>query len=111
MAGAEHAQAGAGGAGECAALVTEELAFRQRRRQRRTIDGNKCFVATRTQAMEQPGPNFFAGAGFARDQHRAFDLRSALGMMGDAPYRAIAANDQTGWIFRREVLEQTQRMR
>ena len=103
VASAEHAQARASGAGKRPAFVAKELAFRQRGRECRAIDGNKRLVRARAQAVEKSSPNFLAGAGFARDEHRAFDLGGPLGVMGDARHGAVATNDETGWILGREI--------
>ena len=76
--GAEHAEAATGRAGERAFLVAEQLALGQCRGKRGTIDGDKRLVAARTETVEQPGPELFAGAGFAAHQHGALDVGGAL---------------------------------
>ena len=81
---AEHTEAAPGSTGERALLVAEQLAFGQRRGERGAVDGNKRFVAARTQAMEQPSPELFTGAGFAAHQYGALDIRRAFHMARNA---------------------------
>ena len=100
---AEHTEAATGSAGERALLVAEQLAFGQRRSERRAVDGNKRFVAARTQAVQQPSPEFFAGAGFAAHQNGAFDIGRALHMARNAIHFGIRAQDPALRIFRSQL--------
>ena len=87
--GAEHTEAAPGSAGERALLVAEQLAFGQRRGERGAVDGDKRFVAARTQAVEQPSPELFAGAGLAAHQHGALDIGRAFHMARNAIHFGI----------------------
>jgi hypothetical protein len=69
--------------------MAKELALRQRRGKCGAIDRYERFVVPRTNAMQQPGPDFFAGTGFAGNQDGAFHLRSALGVVGKSIDRRV----------------------
>jgi hypothetical protein len=71
----ETAAAHGGGAGEGAALVTEQLGLEQVARNRRRIDGDEGLVGARTVAVQGARHQFLAGAGLAVDEHRGMRLR------------------------------------
>ena len=83
---ANEAQSGRDGAGERALHVAEQLRFHQLGREDRAIDRHKRCRRTRTESMNLPGGDFFAGAGFAFDQERwrsaERSVRSALKSRG-----------------------------
>src|SRR5262249_25845564 len=56
-------------AGECAALVTEQLGFEQAGRDGRAIDFHKGAFAARTEIVNGASDQLFAGAGLPEDQH------------------------------------------
>ena len=66
-------------AGERAFLVSEELAFKKRVRDRAAVHGHEfSFVALR-HAVDDPGEKFLAGAAFAADEHRGSRRRDLHG--------------------------------
>ena len=66
------------GAGERAALVTEDLALQQRFRNRRTVDGHKQMRAASAQLVDRLGDKLLPGARFAVHEHRRGGWRSLL---------------------------------
>ena len=57
------------GTGKGAFAVTEQLAFQQGLREGRAVLHDKGPVTARAAVMNRPGDDFFAGAGFAHQQH------------------------------------------
>jgi hypothetical protein len=106
----ENAQAGSGGPGKRPALVAEKLTFGQSGRQRRTVDRDKGLIATRSEAVDQTGPDFFASACLASQKNGALDLSGTFGVMGNAGNGGVATNDEAGGIVRREIFEGTKRV-
>jgi hypothetical protein len=100
---AKYAKAAASGAGERAFLVTEQLAFGQRGGQRGAIDGHERFVAARSEAMEQPGPQLFAGSRFATYEDGAFDIGCTFHMARDAIDFWICTEDPAIGVFRGQI--------
>ena len=66
------------GAGECAALVAEQLAFQQIVRQRAAVDRNERKIAARAQVVERARGQLLAGPGLALHQDGGVDCRDAL---------------------------------
>ena len=60
----------AGGPGEGALLVAEQLALQQRLRQRRAVHLDQRLLCARRQAVDRLRHHLLAGAALARDQHR-----------------------------------------
>jgi hypothetical protein len=58
------------GAGKAAFFVAEKFAFHQLGGNGAAVDGNEGFVGARPQFMNEPGHQFFAGAGLAADVDR-----------------------------------------
>ena len=96
---AEHAQAASGRAGKRALLVTEQLAFGQGGGERGAVDGDERLVAARTEPMQQSGPDFFTGTGFAGDKNGATDIGGALDMARNAADLGIRAQDPAVRLF------------
>ena len=84
------------GPGKGALLVAKELAFRQGRSQGRTVNRNEGLIRPRAAAMQQPSPEFFAGARLTTHQHRALHLGGTLNRAGDPPHRGIVAKHPVG---------------
>ena len=68
--GLKEAGLGSTGIREGAALEAEELGFEQGFRNRRTVDDHKRPVAPGAGAVDEPGHEPLAGAGFALDEDR-----------------------------------------
>ena len=64
------------GVGERAALEAEQLGFEQAFRNRRAAHIDEWTVAPRAAAVEQPGEQAFARAGFALQQYRWEAMRA-----------------------------------
>ena len=58
------------GAGECAALVAEQLALDQRGRQRRAVDADERALASRAPIVQRPREQLLARACIACQEHR-----------------------------------------
>src|SRR5206468_5742597 len=58
------------GPGEGAALVTEELGFKQAGRNGGAIDFDKSTIAARAEIVDGAGEKLLAGAGFAEEEDR-----------------------------------------
>jgi hypothetical protein len=67
----EPACLAAGGAGESAFLVAEQLAFHQGFGERAAVDCDEGLVAPLAQVVDVPRHQFFAGATLANAIHRA----------------------------------------
>jgi hypothetical protein len=93
VAGPENAQASARRAGERAALVTEQLTFSKRWRERCAVDWNERLIATAAQSVEKPGPDLFSSACLASKKDRAANLSRAFGVMRHPLYRGVATNN------------------
>ena len=63
---------------KCALFMAEDLAFNQRLRNSRAVDGDKRLGFARTQGVEGPCNQLLAGAAFAGDQHGHIRRRDAL---------------------------------
>ena len=74
----EAADAAFGSAGEGAFLVAENFALHQRFGNRRAIDGDEGTIGARRKHVNRARDHFFAGAGFAGDQHRGGGRRGDL---------------------------------
>src|SRR4029079_13407030 len=57
------------GAGECSALIPEQLSLEQLLRQRGTVQRDERTVGSRGRAMQEASEDFFSGAGFAEQQN------------------------------------------
>src|SRR5262249_2374247 len=86
----EHAGTRRDRAGECAALVTEELRFNERRRHRSAVEDDERTGAA-AHFVERLGEHFFARAGFAFDDHGHARLREALAQWIEASHRDARA--------------------
>ena len=96
----KDAQRSAVGSGEGTLLVTEELALGERRREGRAVHGDKRLIPPRAAAMQEPRPEFLAGAGLAAHQHRAFDFRGTFDRLGDPPHRGAGAEHPVAGVSR-----------
>jgi hypothetical protein len=65
------------GVGECAARMTEQLAFEERVGDRAAVDRDERAAAALAQVMDRARDQFFAGPGLAMDQHRGVARRNA----------------------------------
>ena len=89
--------------------MTEQLALGQRGGERGAVDGDERLVAARTEPVQQPCPDFFAGTGFAADQNGATDIRGALDMramrltLGFEPKTQLSGS--SGASFSRDSIE------
>ena len=88
---AKHAERTAQRTGERSPFVAEQLAFGKRRGQGRAVDRHERFRRSRAAEVQHASPDFLAGAGFAGDQHGAFDFGRPHGMLRHATDRRIAA--------------------
>ena len=79
--------------GECAALPAEQHRFEHVLGNRRTIDGDEGVGRAAGMMMDVARQHFLAGAGFTRDQHRAFAARDAAGQRHQQA-RALGARDR-----------------
>src|SRR6266571_3219631 len=75
--GLERALAQPGGAGERAALVTEQLVLDEVLGERRRVERNQRGLGVRAEAVQLAGDELLPGAALAHDQYRARDLRDA----------------------------------
>ena len=73
----EHARAGRDRAGERAALVTEQLALDERRRDRAAIEHDERLAAPARARVERARDELLAGAGLAIDDDRRLGRRDA----------------------------------
>ena len=80
-------------AGERALLAAEQLAFDQRRRNRRAVDPHHGAPAPRAQLVNLRREQLLAGAGLAEQQHRRIGGRHLLHLLQDAANRGALADD------------------
>src|SRR5262249_51813952 len=83
------------GAGERAALVTEELALEKLLRDRGAIDDHERTVAARALGVNRLGRDLFSGPGFAFDEHGRVALRRAFEEREDAARRRAGTDHPT----------------
>ena len=57
------------GPGESTSFVTKQLAFEQRCRERRTVQGDKRLVSARAVAIDGTRGQLFAGAALTKNEH------------------------------------------
>ena len=81
------------GPGECAALVTEQLALDQRRRECGTVDRHQSEVPSSAARVQLPGEQLLAGAGLAEQQHRAVARGDLVEPRQRRAQRRTAAHD------------------
>src|SRR5205823_14471568 len=87
---------------ECAAYVTEYLAFHQVFWKRTAINRNERSVGPRTQIMNRAGEEFLAGAGLTGDQHRRIGPRESRHAPDFVKKRGALADD----LFKPDILLQ-----
>ena len=81
-------------AGERAALVAEELALDQRRRERAAVDDDEPAVPPRAALVDSPGDELLAGARLAEQEHRGVGRRDLLDLVHHVAERIAPANDR-----------------
>ena len=80
-------------AGECAALVPEQLGFKQVARNRGSVDGDEGLVRARTMAMHGVRDKFLSGPRFAGNHHGRIRLaQSTDGAKNFLHRRRLAEN-------------------
>jgi len=79
----EAALARGNGAGKSALLMTEQLTFKQLRRDRAAIDGNERFVTPCGVVVEITRDDFFAGPRLAQYQYGCIGIRYLLDQFTD----------------------------
>src|SRR5262249_43553473 len=90
---AEEAAPGPGRAGEGAALVAEELALEERRRQRRAVEGDEGRLAPERHAVDRAREELLAGAALAEDEHARVRRRDASDERQELLHRRRLADD------------------
>ncbi len=85
------------GPGECASFVTEQFAFQQGSRNRRTIHLHKGTIRPRRIQMQQPGDNVFSGAAFAGDEYGKICASDSLQLLPDIAHGGCLAKDHRFW--------------
>ncbi len=89
----ELADLAADGAGERAALVAEELALENVRRDRAAVDRQEALVAPRAREMQRVGDQLLAGAALADDEHRRLGRRHQAHLLEEHLHLRRAADD------------------
>src|SRR3569832_15859 len=89
----EQALAVAGGAGERALDMAEQLRVQQVLGQGAAVDGHEGAIAAVADAMEGARQDFLAGAGFPGDEHRQLPVPDAFHDLQDAGHARTAGND------------------
>ena len=92
----EQAPARAEGAGERAALVTEQLRLEERLRQGRAIDGDERPRGPRARLVNGARDELFAGPGLALDQHGGVERRHARDARVDLRHLVRLADEVVG---------------
>src|SRR5581483_11710161 len=80
-------------AGERAADVSEEFAFKKLFRNRGAVDTNQRLFLPRTATMNFARDQFFAGAGLTRDEDRRVRRRDEINLADDLAQRAALTNE------------------
>ena len=80
-------------AGKRPALVPEELALDERRRERAAVDHDEAPVAPRAVAMNGTGDQLLAGAGLAKQEHRRRGRSDLLDLVHDRLESGARAHD------------------
>ena len=88
----DPSRAARGGAREGAALVAEELALKQRRRQRGQVDRDERRRAARRVVVDGARDELLAGAGLAGDQHGRLGGSRPADELPDAEHRGAGAD-------------------
>jgi hypothetical protein len=81
------------GAGEAAARVAEQLRLEQRFWNAAAIDGDEGLEPTRAPRVDQPGNQFFSGAGFAQNEDFGVGAGGALDVAYERLRRGGRANE------------------
>src|SRR4051794_12550937 len=90
-------------AGESAALVTEQLAFEQRLRERRAVEADERTFFSRAGEVHGPRDKLFAHTAFAADQHGRPAGRGAGDLLLDMSQNGAGADELA---FGAELLSQ-----
>src|SRR6185295_8388364 len=80
-------------AGECAALVAEQLAFDQLAAERGAVHLDHRLAAARAAVVQRVGDQLLAGAALAADQHRHVGIGHLGDDIEDAAHARAAADD------------------
>ncbi len=91
MGGFEQALAGAVGPGERAALVSEQLAFRQRVGECGAVDRDQRLCGAVAALMNGPGREFLASLGFSGDENGNIRRRGASNFLAKLSNRNAAS--------------------
>ena len=84
-------------------LVPEKLAFQQRFRDGRAVDGDEKLVAAAAVMMDGARDEFLARAALARDHHRRLAVRHAADHLEDLLHRLGLADDAVLVLIDREL--------
>jgi hypothetical protein len=90
-------------AGECAALVAEELGLEQRFGQSAAVDGDERGVGTLAACMNETREHVFARARFARDDDGRIEPRRRLGNRDESAHRLAGVDERRRAFFSRRA--------
>ena len=80
-------------AGECAALVAEQLGLQQVLRDRAAVDGDERLLGARSEVVQRLRQRLLAGAALAQQQHRHVGRRELLDVAAELQHRLVGGDD------------------